>query len=402
MANRSIDYEPSTVPSTFVLPSSHKELDTPSNHIDEGDFLFVLRDTTALNGGGTTVKYGDNYKTRYNRLGKDEVPLVTIQKLNELLIKAAQADYVRGEAVKGELGDTIEVTAEELNWEGNKPSTRFKRLPIECVFPWYASPRAVAEWAEPFGVALNSMQLNRWGGGGDPANPAAKSSWRGHNVVVSRRASVKNNFFSCAGNKGSLKWHSQSLQHVGIQYNLEMVKMEEHDPKLRPVVQVSMLALTDLSLCEGCPMYDSDPDGMIYVGPSDEGFVTDCYAEKCNFESSGCCRAYSQPDRNGSTVVPNEWKLLKQSEEVKAVEKLATCIQIDGHNKGVGPRPTAEAYDIWGGRPLGDPSTRVIIPIGRVLHSPPRCPTAKECLESCYAKDAYDRLKPVEVELGCN
>ena len=50
---------------------------------------------------------------------------------------------------------------------------------------------------------------------------------------------------------------------------------------------------------------------------------------------------------------------------------------------------------------LGAYENRVLVPIGRVLHSPPRQPTAHQALLSYHDKRAYDALKPIEIELGC-
>ena len=43
---------------------------------------------------------------------------------------------------------------------------------------WWQDPELVAQWAVPFGAALNSVQLNRYGGGGDPNNRANREDWQ--------------------------------------------------------------------------------------------------------------------------------------------------------------------------------------------------------------------------------
>ena len=67
----------------------------------------------------------------------------------------------------------------------------------------------------------------------------------------------------------------------------------------------------------------------------------------------------------------------------------------------VTPRIMEPSFRLFEEKPMGDPATRVIVQIGRVLHSAPRQPSAYECLNSCHNKQLYDSLKPIEIELGC-
>lgn len=43
----------------------------------------------------------------------------------------------------------------------------------------------------------------------------------------------------------------------------------------------------------------------------------------------------------------------------------------------------------------------VVVYIGRVLHSPPRCPTHAECRAACVAKESHHRQSTIEIQLGC-
>lgn len=61
--------------------------------------------------------------------------------------------------------------------------------------------------------------------------------------------------------------------------------------------------------------------------------------------------------------------------------------------------PNTASVPLFAQKPTKENS--VIVEIGRVLHSPPHAPTAGEALRSCYDKAVYDKLKPIEVELGC-
>ena len=43
----------------------------------------------------------------------------------------------------------------------------------------------------------------------------------------------------------------------------------------------------------------------------------------------------------------------------------------------------------------------VCVSIGRVLHSPPRCPTVAECLHACLLREAMLNMGTLEIQLGC-
>lgn len=48
--------------------------------------------------------------------------------------------------------------------------------------------------------------------------------------------------------------------------------------------------------------------------------------------------------------------------------------------------------------PIGEKT--IFVGIGRVLHSPSRMVTAGKALKSYFSKRVYDRLAPIEIELG--
>lgn len=341
--NKGLENEANTVPSCFVLPSSHPELCSDQNRIRETDFLFVIRDTSGCGDGGD--RYADNYETRYSRLGKNEVAVVTIQKLNQLLRSCASKRALDDQAIERAWND-IETGA--------------------VTVPWWTSPEAVAAWAVPFGAALNSMRIH--GGVGDPN---ASAGYEGHNVVVSRRASIKNNFFTVRGESAE-KWHTQSMRHVAVQYSVEAVLLHDNS-QVVPCVQICMLLVDDYDRVRGISKFGGGV-GPVPVGtpPSPE------WSAACAVGTSGWCRAACDPKAGGN---------------------IAKCIVINAVHPDR-PKPDEPSYSLFAERPLGDPSSRVIICIGRVLHSAPRCPTASECLMSCHDKAIYDKLRPVEIELG--
>lgn len=345
--NRTLDNEPNVVPSQLMFPSSHAELQGDNNAIKEGDFVFVIRDLQhGFLGLDSDSSYGDNYRSKVPRLSKDEVPLVTVQKLNQLLRDIAKSAV--------ETSGAIAAPETETKTSGDY---EFMRLHVT---QWWQDPELVAQWAVPFGAALNSIQLNRYGGGGDPANARNRENWKAHNIVVSRKANVKNNFYTIRTRKGE-KWHSQSMHRVGVQYSLEHVQfLENTDPV--PVVQVCFLLL-------------DEPD--LIRAPRTKNEYNDLF---------------------GLSGEPNKFRSSRQI--IGKVGNECEAILVD-HTRPSNPRINENGFKLFESKPMGDPLSRVIIQIGRVLHSAPRQPSAFECLNSCNNKYLYDSLKPIEIELGC-
>jgi hypothetical protein len=335
--NKGIDYEASTVPSTFVLPSSHPELVCPQNAISEGDFVFVLRDA-----GNSS---GESYETRYSRLGKTEVSIVTVQKLNEILRSIALKEH---KSMQGG------VNAVANMWKAVEDITSARM--------WWQNPECVANWAVPFGAALNSMKLTQ----------NSRGAGLGHNIVVSRRASVKNNFFTIKGDRAE-KWHTQSMRHLAIQYNIEAVVLQDNASESIPVVQISMLLIDDLGRVRGTQNKDMG------------------WYKSCDAGNAGICRSSRQEMTSASD----------NSAASIGISEISGCLHLNSVESN-NLRPDERSYGLFAERPLGNPATRVIVPIGRVLHSAPRCPTASDCLLSCHVKSVYDRLAQVEIELGCH
>jgi hypothetical protein len=337
--NKGIDYEASTVPSTFVLPSSHPELVGGQNEITEGDFLFVLRDTGATGCGG------ESYETRYSRVGKTETTVVTIQKINELLRSCALKDH------HSMTSKVAWKSVHELN---------DNRM-------WWMNPDCVSNWAVPFGVALNSMKLK---------HSSIPGGGMGHNIVVSRRANVKNNFFTVKGDRAE-SWHTQSMRHLAVQYNVESVILHDAGEPF-PVVQLSMLLIDDYDRIRG------------RTNLSPEWF------DACDAGHSGVARSSCNGLKSEVTTESTTSQLV--GSQIRSVAGCLTINSVLAHN----PRPEETSYGLFAERPLGNPGSRVVVPIGRVLHSAPRCPTAADCLRSCHVKSVYDRMAPVEIEIGCH
>ena len=336
--NKGIDYEASTVPSTFVLASSHAELVGGQNVIREGDFVFVLRDVGS--GCGT-----DSYETRYSRLGKSETSIVTIQKVNELLRSCALKEH---KSMQG---------GADASWQSV--------IDVSDDRKWWMHPECVSNWAVPFGVALNSMKLTQH---------SSRDAGMGHNIVVSRRASVKNNFFTVKGDRAEA-WHTQSMRHVAVQYNVEAINLEHNAGSVIPVVQLSMLLI-------------DDPFRVRGTNNKDVGWF-----KGCDVGHSGVCRGSDKSQQSSCTT--------EDPVARNGVNDVAGCLTINCVHPD-NPRPDELSFVLFSERPLGNPASRVIVPIGRVLHSAPRCPTAADCLLSCHVKSVYDRMTPVEVELGCH
>lgn len=301
--NKSIDMVTNDVPSRLVLPSSHNDVniqDNKENSLRLNDFVFVLRD---LN-----YKFSPSFQSRrmyhMGSFADQEIPIATIQMVNQLLRSCARQGYQAG--IKD--GSFIE--------------------------RWWESPQLVAEWCRPYGAVLNMMQMSSLGGGGGRQGKDRMAV----NVVVSRRANVKNNFFSVTeGANSGEKWHAQSMNQVVVQYSLERVTLQENVTV--DVVVLSMLVVDD-------PITD-------------------------------LTRATGR-----ETPLTFDFKSGDQS-------TFMTCI------------PT-ETHDAFVQTPLRQTEKRVLVPIGRVLHSPPRSVKGFEALSSYFNKDMYDNLRPVEIELGCH
>lgn len=332
--NRTLDNEPNVVPSQFMFPSSHPQLQGDQNKIREGDLLFVLRDLNnsfASEGDGA---YADGFRTRMPRLSKDEVPLVTIQKLNELLRDAAKQTCEH-------LGTAPPVNFIGKDLSGKEYADRYMMLQADY---WWQDPELVAQWAVPFGAALNSVQLNRYGGGGDPNNRANREDWQAHNVVVSRKANLKNNFYSIKARKGE-KWHSQSMQRVGVQYSVEHINLGEHPAASVMCVQVTCLLLDDPNLIKGERMlakYNKLFDGSGVPFP-----------------------ARRVVEAAAGIYVPGDF------DDVNITNNDIQAIEFDS-SRPLKPRIEGEGYHLFEHKPLGDPAARIIVQIGRVLHSAPR------------------------------
>lgn len=359
--NRTLDNEPNVVPSQLMFPSSHPDLKGEENTIREGDFVFVIRDLqSGVLGSQSSDSYGETFRSKQPRLSKDEVPLVTVQKLNQLLRSIAKSE-------SAEAPPSPEIVKIDGRNEMNEDDSVLRLKTTK----WWQDPELVAQWAVPFGAALNSIQLNRFGGGGDADNRRNRENWQAHNIVVSRKANVKNNFFTIRTRKGE-KWHSQSCQRVGVQYTLEHVQfLENADPI--PVVQVCFLLLDEPASIQAPRMLNG------YVNLI--GGLEDCASRRV--------LEFEDQDR-----------FLRDQSEVVS-KKLTSLEPIVIDSTRAFPRIDETSFERFDKKPLGDPVSRVIIQIGRVLHSAPRQPSAYECLNSCFNKRVYDGLKPIEIELGC-
>lgn len=185
---------------------------------------------------------------------------------------------------------------------------------------------------------------------------------------------IQNNFFATAGSKGNIKWHTQSTQHVAVQYSVEAVRVDGN--VTLPVVQISMLLINDPHIVRGCPKYNCDTYGRVYKvavqqpvagGPTVMGEKTEQWASRCDHNDGGCCRAAIRPGSLDATEVNPMWK---QPGCTNTIDKYATCITIDATRSNQCAVPDEPSYQSWGDRPLGDPSTRVILPIGNTSPVP--------------------------------
>jgi hypothetical protein len=369
--NKSLDIVQNDVPSVLVLPSSHSEisLDSRENDLRLNDFAFCLQNNTG---------YGKSYLGPFHRLGANEIPLVSLPRLNQIIRKAAEDDIARmetaahdnilhnwSEANRRERLGAVLGTDEQLG--GGVQGSDLPKL------MWWASPELVANYAKPYGAVLNLMQLNNWSGGGDMSGKGNKNR-RAVNCVVSRRANVKNNFFSAArGVTEHCQWHAQSMQQVCVQYSTELAQFTTGGrERSYPVVLVSMVLIDDphvaMSLSPLHP-YGADQEAK------------DEHKSRKRFERD--------PHRG-------------KADPTDAKEDKDIALTILEDRKGT-LYADEKSVDAFQAAPLraGNEHVRVMVPIGRILNSPPRAPSAYEALNSCLSKGVYDTMKPVEIELGC-
>merc|ERR1712091_184580 len=334
--NKSLDLVTNDVPSTLVFPGSHNAINMatqPMNRVSLNDFVFVLREQPQN-------PYIPTYRSRLAKFGNQETPIVTLQMVNSLLRSEAKNYFERNptnnDAWKNDDGQ----------W---KPEVSNPYLITDKEL-WFQSPECVAEWCKPFGAALNDFPMSTLGGGGGSAPQRDRAAI---NVIVSRRANVKNIFFSIHHASTTYeRWSAQSTNLVGVQYSVESVKVLAHADAI-PVVMLSMVIIDDATQL-------GDP--IDHAGNRDS--------------------------RQRELSKGRDWS-----------EKESICVSITEGEQT--PAIPETSYEIFLQNPLGNCRHRVVVPIGRVLHSPPRSLTSHEALSSCHLKKKYDMLKPIEIELGC-
>ena len=198
--NTSNDLVTNDTPSTFLIPSSHAELNDAYNEFQDGDMVF------ALNQHGC---YFPKYDTDYKSQQKSTVPLVTLTKLNKMLREFA---------------------------ENAMDSGGFENV------QWWQNAVLVARWAKPLGVVINKMRVNM----GTTVRTSSSPPQYGLNICVSRKANVKHNFMTVK-NGGHREWFAQSTMPVAVQYSTE--KYYESDNvqkgKGQDIVIVTMMLLDE-------------------------------------------------------------------------------------------------------------------------------------------------------------
>jgi hypothetical protein len=210
---------------------------------------------------------------------------------------------------------------------------------------WTADVCKVAEWATPFGAVLNLARTGTLEGRtGSHGRAFTRDAV---NVCVGRRATVKNNFYSASRGQ-EINWSSSSMQRVAVQYSKESVKLNANGDEVDVVLVTMVLA--------DCP----DIEGMC----NQPGHI-----------ATGCCRPRESSD--GTTEENGTLCIDAQFPEKISIE----------NQKAFARNPVEK--------------DALLVPIGRVLHSAPRTPTAHEALHSCIIRNAYDRLGPIEILLGC-
>jgi hypothetical protein len=228
---------------------------------------------------------------------------------------------------------------------------------------WWSSPELVSQWARPFGGVVNLMTSQ--------SNLGSHKARVGVNIAVSRKTTLKNNFFTISqGLSSHSKWNPTTMQQLAVQYSVELVKCCDKDPPM-PVVVVTAVVVDDPEI-----------EAQLYEPRYDQPDERDRVIQKSN--------------RWQRNVIRDETddRLIIESIENKQMKPTQASIdKFVAHPLRGWYGPDAETKQVL--------RTRVIVPIGRVLHSPMRVPNGFEALTSCFQKRVYDRLPPITVELGC-
>ena len=196
--NTSNDLVTNDTPSTFLIPSSHAELNDPMNEFNDGDIVFALNQHD---------EYFPKYDTGYKSQQSSTVPLVTLPMLNKLL---------RGFAVNEK--DSVDIG--DSNWWGNAVH--------------------VARWAKPLGVIINKMRVNI----GTTVRTSSSPPQYGLNICVSRKANVKHNFMTVK-HGGHREWYAQSTMPVAVQCSTEKYFDEMCTKASSDIVVVTMMLLDE-------------------------------------------------------------------------------------------------------------------------------------------------------------
>lgn len=262
--NRSLDSETLPQLTTLVHPSRHPDLvQIQENNMSTGDFLMVLRPKGAF----------ADLRSREAQYGLKEVALLTIPAVNRLLRDQAR--------------DTLN--------SGHGP-------PGTMQF-WFSKPDVVADTIRPFGVMINKMEQQTYGGGIDRArnNPMI-------NVQVSRRVNVKNNFYIGSGKEAAVSW-STSTQQCGILYRLCSIRLADRaDPQ--HVVQLFCVRLP--APCTG-------------LDPSDTE-ITATHENNAKANPALCAQFDNGPCGRGSVVIPIGRVLNSSLTNPKVGQCVSSCI----------------------------------------------------------------------------
>lgn len=289
---------------TLVFPCNKGPLQ--HDYLKPADFVFVMREKI-----GEVFEPQVKFQPAYNRSNGVETALVSLPTLNQIIRDEAIAHYQQ---------------------HPDKPH-------------WTQDVNLVAEWATPFGAVLNTARTGTMNG--RTGHPGKHFTRDAVNVCVSRRATVKNNFYS-ASRGSTLFWSSTNMDSVAVQYSLEkIVHLAAPERTELNVVVVSMVLLDCNEIQTMCNCPGSTFDGI-----------------------ESCCRG------EGEQLVIDVTNGKIPSEQ-QAIENEAKYTKKPIHKEAL------------------------LIPIGRVLHSAPRNPTAHEALRSCISKNVYDNLGPIEILLGC-
>lgn len=322
-----------TTPQVNLVPSTNKKLSIVNveNQVALDDIIFVINDMSWVGASNRSTDMLNN---------KNETPLVTIQMLNALIVKAARSDLDKyGHIMHGGFDNPNENGCPRPNLPDTKG--------------FWQSPSMVADWASLLGVATSPYK-----------QPGLHNSDACDfvPVQVARRSTTKNAFFSVSA--GHRQWTVSGVTPLVVQFSLERVQLVPGGATF-PIVFVSLLALDDPEMAMVARRLSGE------FGPEN----------RPRYVSNGGARRKCFRETDYTNSASDERILFTQSSNGEMGTDIESSERFKQH-------------------PLGDPKNLVIRQLGMTIHSTYSSPKAEQCIRAVLNKSTWDNMQRVGVYLG--